>query len=242
MRVGLFVTCLVDGLYPRVGLAVVSLLRDLGVELDIPTRQTCCGQMHINSGYQSMAVPMVRNQIRTFQDYDVVVSPSASCVSTIRHQYRQIALDSGEDGLLESVEELAVKTFELTEFLVDRLEVVDVGAYYPHRVTYHPTCHSLRSLGVGDRPHRLLKQVEGLELVRLPEATSCCGFGGTFAVKNSDVSAAMLADKVECIRDSGAEILCTGDTSCLMQIGAGLSRIDAPVKSVHLAEILASRR
>lgn len=237
MRIALFATCLVDGLFPGVGLATATVLRRLGHDVELPRQQTCCGQMHVNTGYPDLAVPLVRNYVETVAGYDAVVAPSGSCVGAIRHQHAALA---GDRGLAVAAEEAAGRTFELSEFLVDVLGVTDVGAYYPHRVTYHPTCHSLRMLRVGDRPQRLLREVRGLELVELPQAESCCGFGGTFALKNADVSAAMLADKTRHIGATGAEVCTAGDASCLTHIGGGLSRQGAGARTVHLAEILAS--
>ena len=224
MRVSLFVTCFNDTLFPQTGRAVVRLLERLGCEVDFPLEQTCCGQMHMNSGYAREGAALARRFARVFSDAEVVVTPSASCAGMLRHQL-------GEDG---------PRVYELSEFVVDRLEVEDVGAYYPHRVTYHPTCHSLRELRLGDRPLRLLRAVRGIELVELPQATECCGFGGTFAVKNAEVSSAMLADKVRAVLDTGAEIVCAGDNSCLMHIGGALSRQRTGVRTAHLAEVLAS--
>jgi L-lactate dehydrogenase complex protein LldE len=242
MRVALFVTCLVDGLYPNVGKATVRLLRRLGVDVEVPTRQTCCGQMHVNTGYPREALGLVRNHVRTFRDYDAIVVPSGSCTASIRHQHADLAREFGAAALAEEAGSVATSTFELSEFLVDQLGVTDVGAYYPHRVTFHPTCHSLRLLRVGDRPRRLLEAVGGIDLVELPDAESCCGFGGTFALKNSDVSTAMLSDKMSHVLETGAEACSAGDASCLMHIGGGLSRLRAGVRTVHLAEILASTR
>jgi L-lactate dehydrogenase complex protein LldE len=187
-------------------------------------------------------VPLVRNYAETFAPYDAVVVPSGSCAGAVRHQHADLARRTGDADLLAAVEKVAAKTYELSELLVDVLGVTDVGAYYPHRVTYHPTCHSLRVLRVGDRPLRLLRAVEGLELVHLPRADSCCGFGGTFALKNADVSAAMLADKVEEVGATGAEVCTAGDSSCLLHIGGGMSRTLPGTRAVHLAEILASTR
>jgi L-lactate dehydrogenase complex protein LldE len=242
VRVGLFTTCLVDTTFPQVGDSVIRVLRGLDVDVEVPRSQTCCGQMHINSGYRSMALPLIRNQVRSFAGYDVVVAPSASCVGSVRHQYGDIARSSGDDSLVNEVAELASRTYELSEFLVDVLGVTNVGAYFPHRVTYHPTCHSLRLLRVGDRPLQLLREVEAIELVELTNAASCCGFGGTFSVKNADVSGAMLEDKLTCVRQSGADVLTAADSSCLMQMGGGLSRARDVARTLHLAEILASRR
>jgi len=240
MRIGLFATCLVDGLFPEVGKATVALLDRLGQKVEFPLSQSCCGQMHLNTGYPKQALPLVRNYLRTFDAFDAVVAPSGSCVGAIRHQYVYLAEQFGDRTLADAARRVAGRTYELSEFLVDVLGVEDVGAYYPGRVTYHPTCHSLRLLRVGDRPYRLLRAVRELELVELPEAESCCGFGGTFAVKNADVSTAMLADKMRNVVSTGASVCSAGDASCLMHIGGGLERLHAGTRTVHLAEILAS--
>jgi L-lactate dehydrogenase complex protein LldE len=218
----------------------VRVLERLGHEVEFPVEQTCCGQMHFNTGYQREALPLVRRFVEVFSPYEAVVAPSGSCVSMVRELYPLAARLANDDALAARVEELGPKVFELSEFLVKRLDVTDVGAYYPHRVTYHPTCHSLRMLGVGDAPLALLREVRGIDLVELPEAIECCGFGGTFAVKNADTSAAMLSDKIRHVMDTEAEVCCAGDNSCLMHIGGGLRRNRAGVKTVHLAEILAS--
>jgi L-lactate dehydrogenase complex protein LldE len=240
MKVALFATCLVDGLFPDVGKATVTLLRRLGHEVEFPVQQTCCGQMHVNTGYRRGVLPLVRNYVDTFAGYDAVVTPSGSCAAAIRHQHADLAEQEDEAALAAAARETAARTYELSEFLMDVLDVTDVGAYYPHRVTYHPTCHSLRLLRVGDRPVRLLRAVRGLDLVALPDAESCCGFGGTFALKNADVSTAMLADKMRNVRATGAEACAAGDASCLMHIGGGLARLRTGTRTVHLAEILAS--
>jgi Fe-S oxidoreductase len=240
VRVALMVTCVNDALFPGTGAAVVRLLRRLGVDVDFPEAQACCGQPMVNTGYLDEAVPVVRNFADAFSGYDAVVTPSGSCAGSVRHQHRLVAARSGDPGLASAVEELSPRTYELSEFLVDVLGVNDVGAYFPHRVTYHPTCHSLRMLGVGDRPRRLLEAVRGIRLVDLPHAEECCGFGGTFAVKNADTSVAMGADKARHVRDTGAEVLVAGDNSCLMHIGGLLSRNRAGVRVMHLAEVLAS--
>jgi L-lactate dehydrogenase complex protein LldE len=240
MRVALMVTCINDALYPDVGRATVTLLRRLGVDVEFPAGQTCCAQPMVNTGYLDEAVPLVRNFVSSFEGYDAVVAPSGSCAGSARHQHGMVARRAGDPGLEAAVEAVSPKVYELTEFLVDVLGVTDVGAYYPHTVTYHPTCHSLRMLGVGDRPRRLLENVRGLTLVDLPAAEECCGFGGTFAVKNADTSVAMGSDKVRHVRETGAEVLVAGDSSCLTHIGGLLSRQRAGVRPVHLAEILAS--
>jgi L-lactate dehydrogenase complex protein LldE len=240
VKVALFVTCLVDGVFPSVGKATVALLERLGVTVEVPLAQTCCGQMHTNTGYGAKAVPLVRGYADAFAGYDAVVTPSASCAGSVRHQHVGLAEQAGDERLAKRARGSAAKTYELSEFLVDVLGVEDVGASYPHRVTYHPACHSLRVLRVGDRPLRLLRNVRGIDLVELPGADSCCGFGGTFSLKNPDVSTAMLADKIGCIRATGADICSASDASCLMQIGGGLQRHRAGVRTVHLAEILAA--
>jgi L-lactate dehydrogenase complex protein LldE len=233
---------LADAMFPEVGKATVQVLERLGQRVEFPTEQTCCGQMHVNTGYQKQAMPLVERFAEVFTPYDAIVAPSGSCVGSVRHQHAMIAKRFGSPELVEQVEAVAAKTYELSEFLVDVLGVTDVGAYFPHRVTYHPTCHSLRMLRVGDKPIQLLRAVDALELVELPEADQCCGFGGTFAIKNSDTSTAMLADKMRNVLDTGAEICTAGDSSCLMHIGGGLSRLRAGAKTVHLAQILAATR
>ncbi|HEY2159461.1 MAG TPA: (Fe-S)-binding protein [Isosphaeraceae bacterium] len=240
MRVSLFITCFNDTLYPQTGRAVVRLLERLGHEVDFPVEQTCCGQMHFNTGYQREAIPLVRRFVEVFRDAEAVVSPSASCVGMVRHLYPMAAELAEDETLADDVKAIAAKVFELSEFLVNELKVEDVGAYYPHRVTYHPTCHSLRMLRVGDAPLKLLRAVRGIDLVELPQADECCGFGGTFAVKNADTSMAMLGTKLRCILDTKAEVCASADNSCLMQIGGALHRQRAGVGTVHLAEILAA--
>ena len=238
MRVALFVTCLTDTLAPETGIAVVRLLERIGHEVEFRREQTCCGQMHLNTGYRNEARSLARRFVRVFADAEVVVAPSASCVGTVREHYASLA--DGDAGLAREIDALAPRVVELSELLVGRLGVEDVGAAYPHRVTFHPTCHSLRVLHVGDAPYRLLRAVRGLDLVELPAATECCGFGGTFAVKNADTSAAILADKVRSILDTSAEVCAAADNSCLLHIGGALSRLRSGVRTAHLAEILAA--
>jgi len=224
VRVALFITCFNDTLFPATGRATVALLERLGHEVAFPEEQTCCGQMHGNTGYAADGDALVRRWERVFEPFDVVVSPSASCVGFVR----------------ERVPSARRRLFELTEFLVDELGVTDVGASFPHRVTLHPTCHSLRLLRVGDRPWRLLAAVRGIDLVELAESDECCGFGGTFAVKNADTSMAMLSDKLRRVLDTRAEVCTAADNSCLMHIGGALRRQRAGVRTMHLAEILAA--
>ncbi|RNM16632.1 (Fe-S)-binding protein [Nocardioides pocheonensis] len=240
MRVALSVTCVNDAMFPDTGKAVVTLLRRLGVDVAFPAGQACCGQPMVNTGYLDEAVPVVRNYLETFAGYDAVVTPSGSCAGSARHQHDIVARRSGDPALVEAAAG-APPTYELSEFLVDVLGVVDVGASFPHSVTYHPTCHSLRMLGVDDRPRRLLEAVRGLRLVDLPSAEECCGFGGTFALKNADTSIAMGADKARHVRETAAEVLVAGDNSCLLHIGGMLSRQRAGVRVMHLAEVLAAQ-
>ena len=240
MRIGLFVTCLTDTLFPATGKAVVAVLERLGHQAEFPAGQACCGQMHFNTGYRRAAIPMARTFVQAFSGYEAIVTPSASCASMVREYYPALAAEAGDARLARDVAEVIPRVYELSVFVADVLAVTDVGAYFPHRVTYHPTCHGLRMLHVGDAPLRLLRAVRGLDLAALPDAESCCGFGGTFAVKNPDVSAAMCADKVAAIRQSGAEVVCATDNSCLMHIGGALSRLRSGVAARHLAEILAS--
>jgi L-lactate dehydrogenase complex protein LldE len=240
MRVSLFITCFNDTLFPDTGKALVALLERLGHAVEFPLGQTCCGQMHYNTGYQREALPLVRRFVEVFGDAEVVVSPSASCVGMVHEIYPRAAELAGDPGLARAVEGLIPRVFELSVFLTEKLGLEDVGAYFPHRVTYHPTCHSLRMLRVGDAPLRLLRKVRGIDLVELPRAEECCGFGGTFAVKNADTSMAMLGDKLRCVLDTGAEYCVAADNSCLMHIGGALHRQRAGVGAVHLAEVLAS--
>jgi L-lactate dehydrogenase complex protein LldE len=240
MTVSLFITCLNDALFPRTGVATVKLLERLGHKVVFNPAQTCCGQMHLNTGYQKEALPLIRNFIDVFKDAECVVAPSGSCVAMIRDLYPRAAEWAGDHELEKRALELGQRTFELSEFLVNELGLEDVGAYYPHRVTYHPTCHAARVIRVGDAPLRLLRKVKGMTLVELPEADQCCGFGGTFSVKNAETSTAMLSDKIRNVTGTGAEACTAGDNSCLMHIGGGLSRLKSGTRAIHLAEILAS--
>ena len=240
MRISLFITCYNDTLFPQTGIAVVQVLERLGHTVEFPLAQTCCGQMHYNSGYQAEALPLVRMLVEIFREAEVVCIPSGSCAAMVREQYPKIAAESGDSRLLAEVEALSPKVYEFTELLVKKLGIEDVGAVYPHRVTYHSSCNSLRGLRLGDIPLRLLRKVRDLELVELPDSDQCCGFGGTFAVKNAETSTAMLEEKLENIAKTKAEVCTAGDNSCLMHICGGLHRQHAPTKTVHIAEILAA--
>ena len=219
-------------------MATARLLERLGHTVRFDERQTCCGQMHLNSGYPQEALKLVRRFVEIFEGREAVVSPSGSCVAMVREHYPRLARQNGDEALAERAETL--KVYDLSEFLTGVLALEDVGAYYPHHVTYHPTCHAMRLLRIGDAPLRLLRRVRGMTLVELPQSDQCCGFGGTFSVKNPETSAAMLADKVRAVMDTRAEVCTAGDNSCLMHIGGGLSRLRSGARTVHLAEILAS--
>ncbi len=241
MQVALFITCFNDTLFPNTGKAVVSIVERLGHQVIFPEEQTCCGQMHFNTGYQAEAMPLIRRFVEIFSQYEAIVSPSASCVGMVRDMYRFAAEVHHDTKLANEVALLAERVYEFSEFIVNRLGIQDVGAYYPHRVTYHPTCHSLRGIKVGDAPEQLLRAVRGIDYVPLTQSNECCGFGGTFAVKNADTSMAMLGDKIRHILDTRAEVCVAADNSCLMHIGGALHRQRSGVRIAHLAEILAAQ-
>ncbi|WP_029090371.1 (Fe-S)-binding protein [Brevibacterium album] len=255
MRIALFATCIVDAMYPEVARDTVTILERLGHEVVFPERQACCGQMHINSGDFAGAHPVVAGHVRAFEEepgWDVAVAPSGSCVASLGHQQPMIARRAGDEDLAARAEDLASRTYELAQLLTDVLGVTDaaaqLGSYFPHPVTYHPSCHGMRLLNLGDRQRELLSTVEGIDLRELPQADQCCGFGGTFSMKNRQVSSAMLEDKAANIVSTGASLCAGGDASCLMHIGGGLSRSGAvsprggAVGTVHLARVLASTR
>jgi L-lactate dehydrogenase complex protein LldE len=239
LRVALFATCINDVMFPGTPKAVVSVLERLGCTVEFPMDQTCCGQMFTNTGYFDAAVGSVRAYVKAFSEYDYIVAPSGSCVGAVRHQHPMLARHAKDQALTEAADEIVKRTYDFSELLVDVLGITDVGAYFPHRVTYHPTCHSVRVAHVGDRPYRLLSAVKGIDLVPLVASEQCCGFGGTFSIKNPDVSVAMGSDKARHVIETGAEYLITGDNACLMHIGGLLHRQKAGVKPIHLAEVLA---
>jgi len=216
------------------------VLERLGHTVDFPAGQTCCGQMHYNTGYQAEAMPLLERFVAQFKDAEAVVVPSSSCVAMMRDHYPKMAEEIGNPALTRDLNILLPRVFEFSEFLTKRLGLEDVGATYPHRVTYHASCHGLRNLALGDGPLRLLKAVRGMELIELDGLEQCCGFGGTFAVKNADVSGAMLADKTAAVLKTGASACTACDNSCLMHIHGGLHRQGTSVQTLHLAEILAA--
>ncbi len=222
---------------------MVHVLERLGHTVEFPAGQTCCGQMHYNTGYQREALPLLPRFIAQFESADAVVVPSSSCVAMMHEHYSSMAerieREGNHPGLVKKVEVLLPRVWEFSEFLTKRLQLTDVGAYYPHRVTYHASCHGLRSLGLGDGPLTLLRGVHGIDLVPLEHVEQCCGFGGTFAVKNAEVSSAMLAEKVTAVLNTGAEVCTACDNSCLMHIAGALHRQRTGVRTLHLAEILA---
>jgi len=248
MRIALFATCIVDAMFPRVALATVRVLERLGHEVVFPPGQGCCSQMHVNSGYVADALPVVRNHVRAFTaaDYDVAVAPSGSCVASLGHQQPMVARAAGDEGLARAAEAVAGTTYELSQLLTDVLGVRDaagqLGSWFPHKVTYHPSCHGMRLLRLGDRQKDLVRSVAGVEFVELPDAEECCGFGGTFSFKLPEVSAAMAEEKIGNIVATGAELCTGGDASCLMHLGGAMSRRETGVGTVHFAEILASTR
>lgn len=235
MKVSLFITCLSDALYPRVGEAMVRLLAKYGVSLEFPTVQTCCGQPAYNSGYWKEARESAKTILDAFEDSDFVISPSGSCTGMIHH-YPKLFED--DPVMLNRANKLQSKSYEFTQFLVQVLGVTDVGAAFPHKVTYHPSCHGSRILGVKDEPLALIQNVKGLELVPLPFAEDCCGFGGTFAVKMADISGAMVTEKVDHVLETEAEVLVGLDMACLLNIAGNLRYRNEPVRVMHLAELL----
>lgn len=237
MKVSLFITCLADVFYPKVGMSVVEVLRKHGVEVDFPKKQTCCGQPAYNSGYHKEAKETARQWLDAFENSEYIVTPSGSCAAMIRHYYPSLFED--EPIWLEKANKLASITFEFSEFLVNVLKVELHDVSFHAKATYHHSCHMSRGLGLKEEPGKLLKQVEGLEVEDLPYCSDCCGFGGTFAAKMSDISGEMVDEKIKNIESTGAELLIGSDLGCLMNIGGRLRRTGKPVKVMHLAEVLA---
>ncbi|EPZ45209.1 MULTISPECIES: (Fe-S)-binding protein [Alicyclobacillus] len=236
MKVSLFITCLVDNIFPNVGVAMTRILQAHGCDVRFSPEQTCCGQPSFNSGYCDASRDVASALIRALHEADVVVSPSGSCVGMIRHYYPELFADSPK--WREMAIDVANKTYEFSQFMVNVLKVDDVGARFPHAVTYHPSCHGSRLLGVKDEPLQLLQHVRDIQLIELPYARDCCGFGGTFAVKMGDISGAMVDEKAQHVTETGAEVLVGTDMGCLMNIGGRLSRTGQSTRVMHLAELL----
>jgi L-lactate dehydrogenase complex protein LldE len=243
MRVSLFITCLVDQLFPNVGRSMVETLRHLGVEVTFNTAQTCCGQPAFNTGYRAEARAMAEHFIKVFEKEkaDFIIAPSGSCMAMVRNYYDELFHEPGDESWRRRFEPVRARLREFSEFLVKEMAVEDVGARFAGRVTYHDACHLLRELRIADEPRRLIRAVRGIEFVEMEAPDTCCGFGGTFAVKYAEISCAILEEKMGRIESSGAEYVVANDSSCLMQIAGGLSRARSAVKTMHLAELLARR-
>jgi L-lactate dehydrogenase complex protein LldE len=237
-RVSLFVTCIIDQLFPKVGMAMVDVLERIGYSIDFPEQQTCCGQPAFNSGYREEAAQVARHFLRTFGDAEYIVIPSGSCTSMISHHYEE--LFANDPKYLALTHAVAPRVWEFSKFLLEVARVEDVGARMDAVVTFHDSCHGLRELKIKDGPRRLLSHVRGLELREMDAPDECCGFGGTFSVKFGELSGAMARTKVEAILRTGAEAVVGIDSSCLMQIQGAMSRAGVPVRAMHLAEVLAS--
>lgn len=247
MRIAVFSTCVADAMFPQAPQATTVLLQRLGHEVVFPKGQACCGQMHINSGYFEDALPLIRNHVKTFTpilngEWDAVVVPSGSCTGSIKHQQAMVAEAAGDARLAEKARIIADHTWDLPMLLTDLLQVEDVGAYFPHTLTYHPTCHSMRITRVGDSPARLLAAVEGATIVPLPESQQCCGFGGTFSLKYPEVSGALATEKARAVAATEAEVLVADDYSCLMNIIGRMSRLGLGVRAMHISEVLAGTK
>jgi len=237
-KVTLFIQCLVDTIYPEVGEAMVQIFRKLDVNPSCPTDQTCCGQPAFNSGYRKEARAAARHFIQVFENAEIIVCPSGSCVTMVRHHYPE--LFATEPRWLQRAKSLAARTYEFTEYLVDILGVEDLGAHFHGKLTYHDSCHLLRGIGVKEQPRTLLRHVEGIEFIEMNNSDQCCGFGGAFSVKYADISTAMVTDKVKNIIESGADTVVGCDMGCLMNIQGMLSRMGSKIKVKHIAQILSS--
>jgi L-lactate dehydrogenase complex protein LldE len=235
MKVSLFIPCLTDQFFPRVGMNLYKILRKAGAQVDYPEDQTCCGQPAFNSGYHKEAIELALRFLQIFQQSEYIVAPSGSCTSMVKIFYPEILDDP---GLREALHEVTSKTYEFSDFLVNVMGVTDFGVHFPHKVTYHDACHLLRELKVKEAPRKLIRQVRGIELIEMEQAEDCCGFGGTFSVKYPEISTAMAEDKAAAIAQTGAEYVIANDSSCLMQIGGYLSRQRIPAKPLHLADLL----
>lgn len=237
-RATLFVTCIVDQIYPEIGEATVDLLESQGVTVHVPRGLTCCGQMAFNAGFRDDAWAVAGRTVEVLRNQGDVVLPSGSCAAMMRHLYHELFTGTPHEV---AAKELVSRTYELTEYLVDVLGVTDVGAHYAGRITYHDACHGLRFLGLGLQARTLLANVQDAEVVPLPGCDECCGFGGLFALKHAPISEAMLKRKLSGIASSNADLLVTGDASCMTQMAGGLSRAKSPTRTRHIAEVLANK-
>ncbi len=243
MHVSLFITCLVDQLFPDVGEAMVATLRRLGIDVSFNDAQTCCGQVAFNTGYRPEARAMAEHFVRTFEQdkADFIVAPSGSCTAMVRNFYGELFHGPDDGAWRERLTRVRPRLREFSEFIVNELGIEDVGARFPARVTYHDACHLLRELGISDQPRRLIRAVRDVDFIEMEAPDTCCGFGGTFSVKYAEISNAILQEKLARINSSGVEYVVANDSSCLMQIAGGLSRAGSPVKTMHLAELLAKQ-
>jgi L-lactate dehydrogenase complex protein LldE len=239
MRVSLFITCLADQFLPEVGQAVVAVLRRLGVQVDFPLGQTCCGQLAFNLGYRQEARDVASRFLELFRDSEYVVAPSGSCIGMLRHHYLELFAD--DPTRRSDAKALAQRSYEFSEFLIKVLQVEDVGASFPHKVTYHDSCHLLRGLGIQEEPRRLIRAVRGIRFEEMNGANVCCGFGGAFSIKFPQISTAMMDEKLRNVSGSEAEYLIASDNGCLMHIRGGASRNHLPWRALHLAELLAKQ-
>ncbi|MCV6636826.1 (Fe-S)-binding protein [Candidatus Albibeggiatoa sp. nov. NOAA] len=236
-NVGLFATCLVDLIRPNVGFATIKLLEQVGCQVEVPLKQTCCGQPAYNNGDLQTSQKLAKQVIMLFEDYDYVVAPSGSCMGMLKQHYPELFTENDSDWKIKA-ERFAEKCYELTTFLTE-VKPLTVKASFPHTITYHDSCSSQRELGIKQQPRQLLEQVSGLELREMAETEVCCGFGGTFSVKYPDISTRMVSNKAENVQNTEAEYLVTADMGCLMNIAGRLHRLESPVKAYHIAEILA---
>jgi len=236
-KVTLFIQCIIDGIYPEVGFAVVRIFEKLGIDVECPAEQTCCGQPAFNSGYRREAKRAAEHFMDVFEEAECIVCPSGSCVNMVRNHYPELFRDDAR--LFERAKGIGVRTFELTEYLVDLLGVEDLNSRYDGRITYHDSCHLMRGIGVKEQPRKLIRKIRGAEFVEMEDSDKCCGFGGAFSVKYPEISAAILEDKIKNIIDSNAEVVTGCDMGCLMNIQGILSRRGLPVKTLHIAQLLA---
>ncbi len=238
-KVTLFIQCIIDGIFPEVGFAVVRIFEKLGIDVECPAEQTCCGQPAYNSGYRKESKDAAKHFMNVFGDAETIVCPSGSCVNMVRNHYPELFRDDVK--LLENVKEIGIRTFELTEYLVDVLGVEDLGSRFDGRITYHDSCHLMRGIGVQEQPRKLIRKIRGAEFVEMNDSDKCCGFGGAFSVKYPEISTAILEDKIKNIIDSKAEVVTGCDMGCLMNIQGILSRKRLKIKTLHIAQLLAGQ-